>query len=259
MQNIETGPAFGALPVRTIPVLQPLAWLRAASSDIAAMPLASLSYGVVLALAGYLVVSVAGARPYLVSAALSGFFLIGPFLGIGLYHLSRERELGHEPRLLDSLTAWRRNPWSIGMFGVMLAFVLLSWERISAIVFALFHGLEPPTIEASWAEALFSAADPGFLLVYAALGLVLALAVFSVSVIALPLLLDRPMDPVSAAITSVAATRANPVALAVWAALIVLLVGVGIATAFVGLIITIPLVGHASWHAYRALTGGPSA
>lgn len=240
--------------VRRVPAGRPLTWLRAAGGDLAAMPAASLTYGVLLAAVGYLIVNLASGRPYLVSAALSGFFLAGPFLGIGLYHLSRERAAGHTPRLFDSLTAWRRNSWSIGMFGVMLAFVLLSWERVSAILFALFHGRQPPDIEASWTEALLVAADPGFLAAYVLLGGVLAAGVFAISVIALPMLLDRPVDPVTAAATSLAATRENPAAMLVWAALIVALVGVGMATAFIGLIITMPLVGHASWHAYRDLT-----
>lgn len=254
MQAVNTDFAPERVVVRRISPSRPFHWLRAAAGDMVAMPMASLAYGIVLAALGYLIVSLAGSRPYLVSAAISGFFLAGPFLGIGLYYLSRERELGRTPRLLDSLTAWRRNPWSIGMFGVMLAFVLLSWERVSAILFALFHGLQPPMVETSWVEALMSAADPGFLLVYLLLGGVLALAVFSISVIALPLLLDRPLDPVSAGAASLSATRSNPAAMVLWAALIVLLIGAGIATAFIGLIVTVPLLGHASWHAYRELT-----
>lgn len=255
MHTVETGAAAPTPTVRKVSAGRPLHWLRAAAADIAAMPLPSLAYGVVLAAVGYLIVSLASGRPYLVSASLSGFFLVGPFLGIGLYHLSRERAHGRTPRFGDSLTAWRRNAWSIGMFGVMLAFVLLSWERISAILFALFHGRQPPGIEASWTEALMTAADPAFLLAYLLLGGLLAAVVFAISVIALPMLLDRPLDPVTAALTSLAATRANPLPMLVWAALIVLLVGLGMATAFIGLIVTMPLVGHASWHAYRDLTG----
>lgn len=253
VESTEAAPA--PVAVRHVAAGRPLHWLRAGLQDIAAMPIASLSYGVLLAAVGYLIVSLASGRPYLVSAALSGFFLAGPFLGIGLYHLSRERGAGRQPRFLDSLTAWRRNAWSIGMFGVMLAFVLLSWERVSAILFALFHGRQPPGIQASWTEALFGAADPLFLASYVLIGGVLAAGVFAVSVIALPMLLDRPLDPVTAAITSFTATRTNPSAMLVWAVLIVLLVGIGLATAFLGLIVTMPLVAHASWHAYRDLTG----
>lgn len=240
--------------IRRVPTGQCLTWLKLGAGDLMAMPLASLSYGILMALVGFLIITFVGDYPHLLTASVSGFLLAGPFLGIGLYRLSQAREAGETIALTDSLTAWRRNPWSIGMFGVLLAFILLSWERISAILFALFHGAALPTISGGWTEILFVAADPLFLLVYLVIGGLLAALVFSLSVISLPMLLTGPIDPVTAAIASVAAVRKNPIAMLLWAITIVGLIAIGMLTAFLGLIVTMPLIGHATWHAFRDLT-----
>lgn len=255
MQTVITSEAAPSLvTIRQVSTGRSLVWLKRGGLDLIATPFASLSYGVALALIGFLIVGLAGAHPHLLTASISGFLLAGPFLGIGLYRLSQAREFGETITLWDSYTAWRRNPWSIGMFGVLLAFILLSWERISAILFALFHGAALPTISGGWTDSLFIAADPLFLAVYLLAGGILALLVFSLSVIALPMLISGPVDPVTAAIASVTAVRKNPLALMLWALIIVFLIAVGMATAFIGLIIAMPLIGHATWHAYRDLT-----
>ncbi|MEX0386290.1 DUF2189 domain-containing protein [Spiribacter onubensis] len=242
------------IEVRHVGANAPFRWLAAGLRDLIAMPFASLAYGVVFALVGYALVTMTTSRPHLLSAAVSGFFLAGPFLGMGLYRLSQCREAGEPATFRDSATIWRSNPWSIGLFGVLLAFVLLSWERISAIVFALFHGASLPVTDGGWTDVLIAAADPAFVAVYLTIGAALAAGVFAISAIALPMLITGPVDPVTAAITSVKATLANPGVMLLWAALIVVLITVGMMTAFLGLIIAMPLVAHASWHAYRDLT-----
>ncbi len=249
-----TTPPPEALPVRRVETSAPLKWLNAGARDMMAMPVPSLAYGAIFSLIGYVLVNLTTQHPHLLSAAVSGFFLAGPFLGMGLYRLSQRREAGKSINLLDSMTAWRENIWSIGLFGVLLAFILLSWERISAILFALFYGDSLPTTDGGWMSILISTAEPGFLVTYLIIGAALAALVFTLSVIALPLLLTGPYDPVTAAITSVRATLANPSAMALWALLIVLLVGIGMATFFLGLMITMPLVAHATWHAFRDVT-----
>ena len=240
--------------IRPVSIGRSFVWLQRGAQDFAARPVASLSYGVLLALTGFLIVALAGRHPHLLTASISGFFLIGPFLGIGLYRLSQAREAGETITLWQSFTAWRANPWSIAMFGVLLAFILLSWERISAILFALFHGAGLPTVSGGWTDSLFIAADPAFLIVYLLAGAVLAALVFSLSVISLPMLLSGPVDPVTAAIASVTAVRKNTAALLVWGLIIVTFVALGMITAFIGLIVAMPLIGHATWHAYRDLT-----
>ena len=250
-----TPPDSQSIEVRRVGIDAPLRWLAAGLRDMTAMPFASLAYGVIFAVVGYALVNLTSSRPHLLSAAVSGFFLAGPFLGMGLYRLSQCRETGEPFSLRDSATIWRSNPWSIGLFGILLAFALLSWERISAILFALFHGASLPVTDGGWTDVLLTAADPVFIVVYLAIGAALAAGVFAISAIALPLLITGPVDPVTAAITSVKATLANPIVMLFWAALIVGLITLGMMTAFIGLIIAMPLVGHASWHAYRDLTG----
>ena len=243
-----------AIEVRRVGAAAPFRWLAAGLRDMLAMPMASLAYGVIFAVAGYVLVSLTASRPHLLSAAVSGFFLAGPFLGMGLYRLSQCREAGEPATFRDSATVWRSNPWSIGLFGVLLAFVLLSWERISAILFALFHGASLPVTDGGWTDVLLAAAEPAFMAVYLATGAALAAGVFAISVIALPMLITGPLDPVTAAITSVRATLANPGVMLLWAGLIVALVTLGMVSAFIGLIVAMPLVAHASWHACRDLT-----
>mgnify|MGYP000208516289 CR=1 FL=1 len=107
--------------IRPVSIGRSFVWLQRGAQDFAARPVASLSYGVLLALTGFLIVALAGRHPHLLTASISGFFLIGPFLGIGLYRLSQAREAGETITLWQSFTAWRANPWSIAMFGVLLA------------------------------------------------------------------------------------------------------------------------------------------
>ncbi len=255
MQSAATTAAqHQPIEVRRVGIGAPFRWLAAGLRDMVAMPVASLAYGVIFAVVGYALVTLSSSRPHLLSAAVSGFFLAGPFLGMGLYRLSQCREAGEPATFLDSATVWRSNPWSIGLFGVLLAFVLLSWERISAILFALFHGASLPVTDGGWTDVLLSAADPAFVVVYLAIGAALAAGVFAISAIALPLLITGPIDPVTAAITSVRATLANPGVMLLWAALIVGLITLGMMSAFIGLIVAMPLVAHASWHACRDLT-----
>lgn len=252
MEQVDQQSGAHAAPaVNRIPLAGPLHWLAAGARDLLRAPVASLFYGVVFALVGYVALGVFGGQPHLVSAMTSGFLLIAPFLAIGLYRISQRLESGERAPLLDSMTAWRHNYGSIGLFAAFLGFAFIFWERLSAILFALFHGVETPSLESPGGWIFLLGDDPVFLVLYVLLGGLAAAGVFALSVVSIPLMLDRGLDPVTALITSVNATMANPVTLGVWAALIVLLVGIGIATWFLGLILIMPVLGHASWHAYR--------
>lgn len=254
MEHARVGGAVVEAPgVRSISVGAPFGWLAAGVRDLRAAPLQSLFYGVVFALVGYLALGLLGQLPYLVTAMISGFLLLAPFLAIGLYRISQQLEAGRRPRLGDSMTAWRNNYGSIGLFAAFLGFAFIFWERISAILFALFHGLDVPTVDNLGGWIFLLSEDPLFLLLYVGLGALAAALVFACSVVSIPLMLDRRIDPVTALITSVRATLANRFALLLWAVTIVVLVAIGIATWFLGLIIVMPILGHASWHAYREL------
>lgn len=238
--------------VRTVGIGAPLAWVAAGWRDLLAHPLPSAFYGVCFALMGFLVYIVfRHAYPY-VSALVTGFFLVGPFFAIGLYALSRRRERGEPPWLAPTLDAWAPNKGSIGMFALVLTVILLVWARASLVVFALFYTRGMPTIE-DFARRIVSLDNIEFVLAYLCVGGFFAVLVFAISVVSVPMMLDRNTDGIVAVLTSLRAFGANVPAMVVWGVVIVALVGFGFATWFVGLVVTVPLIGHATWHAYRAL------
>ena len=254
MEHVNPGGSDVEVPdVSKVAAGRAFAWIGAGIGDLRAAPLQSGFYGVVFALVGYLAIGLFGDLPYLVTAMTTGFLLLAPFLAIGLYRISQQLEAGERPRLVDSMTAWRRNYGSIGLFAAFLGFAFIFWERISAILFALFHGIELPEVDHLGGWIFMLSEDPVFLVLYFGLGGIAAAFVFACSVVSIPLMLDRRIDPVTALITSVRATLNNRFALAVWAVTIVALVAIGIATWFLGLIVIMPILGHASWHAYRDL------
>jgi len=251
--SIETQARPTALPaVNVVPTTAPLRWLAAGARDFRAHPVPSLFYGACFSLMGWLIAFTFRHAYEYVSALVTGFFLVGPFLAIGLYDLSRRRERGEAPRLAPTLSAWRANTGAIGIFALILTVILLLWARASLIVFALFYTQGMPTA-AKFLEQIFSPSNLEFLFAYAIVGGLFALLTFAVSVVAVPMLLDRKTDGVVAVLTSLRAFGANVPAMLAWAATIVALVGAGFALAFVGLVIAVPLIGHATWHAYRAL------
>lgn len=236
--------------VRTVDARAPWRWLRAGWDDLRAAPAASLFYGAVLALMGFLITRYyAGA----VGLALTtGFLLVGPFLVFGLYDISRRRGRGETVTLASTLTAWKVNLPSIGFYALILTLSLAVWIRVSVVVVALFFPDGTPTLREFLVD-LGRAPDAWiFLVAYAAAGAGLALLVFATSVVSLPMLLDREkMDCVSAMIVSFNVLRKNFRTMLLWGAIIVVLTGLGFATLYLGLIVALPVVGHAAWHAYR--------
>src|SRR5574340_1230996 len=181
--------------IRSVTADQPFHWLNAGANDlIKAWPL-SLFYGVVVALLGYGLIMAAENRPHLSMALTSGFLFVGPVLATAFYCLSHRLEHHHKlPKLFVPLLSWRANPSSLGLFTVMLLFVLISWERISAILVGFFlNGSGIGRLSDVWSiTAIQQHAD--FALTYLAFGTVLALAIFSISVVSLPMLLHRKVD-----------------------------------------------------------------
>ena len=240
--------------IREVSVDQPFQWLRAGAQDMAkAWPL-SLFYGIVFAVLGYALVHAAESRPHLVMWLTSGFLFVAPVLATVFYCVSHRLEHHHKlPHLFVPLLSWRANPGSLGLFLVMLVFVLISWERISAILVGLFlngSGISSLTDLLS-VSAVQQHTD--FVVAYLAFGGVLALIVFSLSVVSLPMMLHRKVDFATALVTSFMATRLNFPVMLLWGALIAVLVAVGFATDFIAMAVIFPWLGHASWHAYREL------
>jgi len=227
-------------------------WLGAGWRDCRRAGVASLFYGACFAGSGWLMYFVFAEAYALFAGLTTGFLLVGPFLAIGLYDLSRRIERGEPPRLAPTLAAWRPNLPNVGLFAALLTIVLLIWARASMVVFALFFTGGLPTF-ADVVQSVLTFEQPDFSLVYFAVGGFFAAFVFAIGAISLPLMFDRKTDAVTAAIASIIACGRNPGTMLLWAGSIVLLVGIGFATLFAGLIVATPLVGHATWHAYREL------
>ena len=235
----------------------PWRWLRMGWACFRRSTGASLFYGLVLAIMGAVLTQTTGTGAVQL-AFLTGFLLMGPFMLMGLYDTSRRLQNGQRALLADTMTAWKANVPAIGFYALLLALLLAVWVRISVVVVALFFPEGVKTGEELAKAALESPDVIGFGLAYLAAGFGFALFVFATSVVSLPMLLDRPkMDALSAMITSFNALRINFAPMLLWAAIIVVLVGLGFATFYAGLLIVLPVIGFATWHAYRDVIAPP--
>jgi uncharacterized membrane protein len=253
----------GAVPtpaVRSVDFWRPLDWLRLGWADFSRLPKLSCIFGALIAGFGLFLLALVWRASYLAPAFIGGFLLVAPFVAIGLYDLARQLEAGRASVASDHASfAWRSNRGSIALFGLALALALILWERVAAIVFALSFGGVVPDLGNLVQDLLFSGQHRALLLAFVGAGAVFAILVFAFSVVTAPMLLDRPVDIVTAAITSLRCCLRNPLPLLLWAVLIVLLTGIGFATATLGLVVIFPWLGYASWHAYRDLVEPPPA
>jgi uncharacterized membrane protein len=252
-------PATSPFPaIRTVALTAPLHWIAKGASDLRTAPVASLFYGVAFSAMGWMTYFVFQHAYEYTSALTAGFLLLGPFLCTGLYDLSRRIENKAPAALAPTMSAWRANLGAFSLFALILTVIMLIWARASLVTFALFFSSGMPTLSGFLARVV-SLEHWDFMLAWIAVGGVFAAIVFAISVVSVPMMLDRGTDTIVAALTSIRAVLANPGPLLFWGALIALLIGVGFATLFVGLILTAPIVGHATWHAYREIvTRDPS-
>jgi uncharacterized membrane protein len=248
--------------VRTLPAARPFAWLARGARDLAGAGWVSLAHGVVLAACGAAIVALAHDRFWLLAGALSGFLVVAPVLATSLYALSRALERG-EPAsvavVVRTWTGWQRGAdrlgndyWCLVQFGALLALAATGWVLTSAALITLLAPV-PVATPLDFLRHVVLAPRGMLFELWLALGGVLAAPIFASSVVSMPLLLDRRITLWRAVRTSWRAVAANPGAAALWAALVFLLTLLGLATAMLGLVVLMPLLGHASWHAYRDL------
>ena len=242
---------FDLPPIRRIGVRRPFQWLARGWDDMRENLGPSLAYGIFFALIGYALLAFAAPRPYLFSTAVSGFLLIGPLSAAGLYEISRRREQGATTSLGASLSGLRQHADVLFHFGILLALVLVLWERVSAVVFALFYADNVPDLTNFFRSILFSGDYIPLLLAYTVIGGTIAAVVYSATAVSVPMMMARDTDMMTAMATSMRAVTTNKLPMLVWAILIVLLIAASFATLMVGLVILLPLLGHATWHAYR--------
>lgn len=247
-------PSHEHIVVQHVTPGQSLQWLRLGWQDFRRAPADALFYGAVFVLMGYLLNMYFDFAPQFVITLAALFLLAGPFLAIGLYDISRQLEspLGGRVKLVHSMTAWRVNIPGFTLFAALLAVLVFGWFRVSLLMFALFFESNVPELDQLVASA-FEIQNLPFLLAYFGTGLLFAIAVFAVSVCAIPMMLHKDVDTITAMVCSVQAVYRNLLTMLIWAAIIVLLTAIGFATQFIGLLLTMPLIGLSSWHAYRAL------
>jgi len=247
----------------TIPSLgseRPLQWLKQGWADFAARPLLGLSYGLLIALVGFVLTFGLISRHlfHLVPVFTAGFLLIAPFLSVGLYADARKRQFSAAGQALPTgmrRTGWltRRNLQSISEMGIILMLIFLNWIMLSNLLFAsVFHELMPTWQGVEPLSMMWSQSWP-FVAVYFGIGAVLAALVFRMCAVSIPMLVDQEIDVFNAIFASWKAVGENWRTMTLWAALIVGLCFLGFATLFLGFILVIPVLGYASWHAYRDL------
>lgn len=238
----ESTPRALAAPCRHLPAGAALGWLAAGWRDYSRSYALSLVYGLVVFGVSAAVSLMAWrlGSYVLVLAMLSGFIFIAPLLATGLYSVSRQLGRGERPSLRQSLKRMRLALRDALVFALVLLVIFLVWVRAGVMVHVFFPAGETPDL---WALLRF-------LGIGSAVGSIFALVTFAAAAFSLPMIVDRDADMITACITSVNAVLRNKPAMAAWIALIVALTGLGFATAGLGLIVAIPLLGYATWHGY---------
>ena len=253
----DTAPALPTYRIRKIDMEAPWHWLLRGFADLRNSGYLGCVHGAWYALLGFGLTTILWLQQILyVSLPLAATFtLIGPLAAVGLYRISEDLSRGRAPRLSDSVLAWTVNPTQIALIGVALLLLALAWMRLAFMIFMLFFSDNPPRPEALFMVDVFLSADSvPFLITGIVTGGAMAAVAFALSAVSIPFLMDNPRGHVFQAIfVSLQAVRDNFWPMLLWAWLIAVFIGVGLLTAYVGLILTLPLIGHATWHAYKDL------
>jgi uncharacterized membrane protein len=238
--------------IRRVTMRQPREWLGRGWQDVKQIGKPGLAHGALIAVLGAVLLMLGSSHLYLMAAAVTGYLLVGPVMTVGLCELARRRAARESLGFDQSLQALTRNPEGLLHFAGVLALAALVWFVFSAVVLeAALNASVPSLAVALWGGAARMSA--GQILGYVCCGAVLAAFVFSVSVVAVPLMIDRHATATEAIRASVRATFANLPAMLVWSLLIVGVTAIGFITLLVGMVIVAPLLGYATWHAYRDL------
>jgi uncharacterized membrane protein len=228
----------------------PLRWLALGWNDFKRAPAIGLFYGACFVGMGWALLYVYRHAPAYVLALAAGFLLAGPFVCMGLYQVSEQLERGNAPAFAASLLAWRRKTDTLAIFGFVLLVLELLWGRASLVVFVLsFDGM--PDFKGSLL-ALLDPKNLNFIVAYIVVGGVFAALIYAISAISIPMILDRRTDAITAGLTSVRLVLDQTPVMLAWGALITVLVVLAMLPWFAGLLVVGPVLGHATWHAYRS-------
>lgn len=230
-------------PCNQLSPLASLGWLAKGYSDFKQVAKISLIYGLMVALVSFLITWVAYTAHSIVLAIalVAGFFFMGPIIAIGWYSLSRQLSNQIKPNWLDSLHDSKKSLSHVMILSLMFLIVFLIWARAATMIHIFF----PPSSAMQIGDWYL------FVGVGSLIGAIFASIVFCVGAFSIPMLMDREVDTVTAVITSINAVLNNKLAMLVWASLIGVLTVIGILTLYLGFIVIIPIIGHATWHAYQ--------
>ncbi|TDM09386.1 MAG: hypothetical protein C4K60_08940 [Ideonella sp. MAG2] len=259
--DLTTGPASSppaeldaelarqSLHLRPLSWGAPLRWIKLGFKDFVRAPGIGLFYGACFMAMGWALLKVFESAPAYTLALSAGFLLMGPFMCLGLYHASKQLEQGLKPDFGQSLLAWDTRTGTLAIFGFVLLVLEMIWGRASLIVFAVsFDGM--PDFKGSLL-ALLNPENIDFIIAYVLVGAFFAGLIFAVTVISIPMILDRPTDAITAGLTSFKLVLTQPGVMLWWGFLLTLLVVAALLPWFAGLLVVGPITGHATWHAYR--------
>ncbi len=244
------------IEIRKVDTLAGFRWLKKGISDLKVSPTLSLGYGLVYAALGLVLIALTYKTPIYAFGMVTLFYILGPLIAVGLYCMSRHIEAGVKPKWdREGCRALCYNPEGYIGFAIIIGMLVVFWTIIAAVIIAL--NINNLAIGNSVTETLSllmhnEQVYPVIGLLFI-VGLAFAVLTYMISVISIPLMTHRKVDVVTAMIASAKAVIMNPVAMFIWAAIIVVMIGLGFLFAFIGIAVTLPIIGHASWHVYREL------
>lgn len=241
---------------RHLPITAAFGWLAAGWRDLWTSPWPSLFYGLLVFIisAGVIGGLFWMKMDYILFPALAGFLCVGPILAVGLYQKSRDIAAGHPVSLKRMLFVKAASGGQIWFAGALLGLLMLLWMRAATIIYALFFGLRPFPGLHDVSQMLFGTPiGLAMLIVGTVIGGLFAAFSFAISCFGIPRLLDEDVDAFTAMGSSISMVSHNLPVMLMWGVIVAMLVGLAAATGLIGLIIIFPLLGHATWHSYKAI------
>jgi uncharacterized membrane protein len=251
---VPPAPEGPQLLIRPLGFADPFRWLARGWQNLLKHPGIALFYGLCFWGMAQVLTLVFKHKPEYTLSLVSGCLLVGPFLAMGLYEVSRKRERGEMPDLATSLMCWDQHIRSMAMLVLALLVLELLWGRVSLVVFAVFFNTGMPSTTGV-IEAVFNPNNIEFIVAYLVVGGVFASLVYGLSVVSIPMILDLDTDAITAVLTSIRVVFSHLGVMLLWGFLLSVLVLAALWPWALGIILVGPWLGHASWHAYRATVG----